>query len=105
MAKVVKQQDIMGMLANVPEDKVFWSNDGRIFKNMRELSDGLANMTEETYVYHVNAEKNDFANWVRDVIRDSDLAKNISKATNRTQAAKVVADRVSLLERKSKIVK
>jgi len=105
MPKVIKTQDVMSMLSNMPEEKVFWCNDGRIFRNMRDMGDGLSSMTEETYGYHAHADKNDFANWVRDVIRDGDLAKNISKATNRTQAAKVVADRVSLLERKSKIVK
>ncbi len=99
MPKTIKQQDALLILANVPEEKLFWCNDGRIFKNMRELNDGLASMTEATFSYHVNKEKNDFANWVRDVIKDGELAKNISKATNRVQAARVVASRVAILER------
>ena len=104
--KTVKKEDAAAMLANVPDDKVFWCHDSRVFKNLRELADGLTNMTEETFRHHVSGEKNDFVIWVRDVIKDEVTARNINKAINRTQSAKVVATRITALERsKSGITK
>jgi hypothetical protein len=57
-------------------------------------------MADETYVFHANTEKNDFTNWVRDVIKDDILAKDLQKATNRTQVAKLVASRIAILSKR-----
>ena len=67
---------------------------------MEELSDAFSGMTDETFVYHANAEKNDFSNWARDVIQDEKLARDLKRSTNRTRAAKNVADRISFLKEK-----
>ncbi len=87
-------------LANVPDEFVFYCCDGTIFRNMRELRDGLASMSEETYVYHVNAGKNDFYRWTLDIIRDEKLANDLQKASSRNDAARKVGTRVSTLNRK-----
>jgi hypothetical protein len=93
----VTKQDAERLFADVPEDRSFWCCDGRIFRNMRDLSDGLANMSDETFAYHVNDEKNDFSNWLKDVIEDEKLAKDMEASITRQQAAKMVNERVTLL--------
>jgi hypothetical protein len=65
---------------------------------MESLLNELGNMTDETFSYHVNQEKNDFSNWVRDIIEDVKLAKDIAKIKNRQEAIKVVNERISLLK-------
>jgi hypothetical protein len=87
-------------LANVPLDKQFWCADGRIFKNLSELAAGLEQISEETFRSHANETKNDFSNWVRDVISDETLASDLRKSRSRAQAAKVVADRIAWLKSK-----
>jgi hypothetical protein len=67
---------------------------------MKELGDALNTMTYETYVFHANKEKNDFANWARDIIKDEMLAKDLQKAPNRAQAAKLVASRRATLSKR-----
>jgi uncharacterized protein (UPF0147 family) len=57
-------------------------------------------MSGESYAIHVNMEKNDFANWVGDIIKDEGLAKNLRKAASQAQAAKLVASRVSAFSSK-----
>ena len=42
----------------------FWTNDGRILKDLTELRDALAGMAEEVYKHHVTKDKNDFAEHV-----------------------------------------
>ena len=88
-------------LARVPEQKVFLCNDGNIFKDIRELKDALATMSDQTFRYHSNEVKQDFSNWVRDVVGDGNLAVNLETAPDREQAAKIVEERCSLLVSKS----
>jgi len=99
MAKFQKLDAGM-LLGDVPDEHVFRCHDGSIFRNMRELGDGLEAISDETFVFHANADKNDFSNWVRDIIKDEKLARDLSKASDRLQAAKSVAARVSSLSAK-----
>jgi hypothetical protein len=66
---------------------------------MKELSDALSMMTDETYGYHWNIEKKDLSNWVRDIIGDVKLAMGLEGATSRSLAAWEVATRVAYLAR------
>jgi hypothetical protein len=92
------KRDADKCLADVPVAYVFWCNDGRIIKNMRELKEALEQMDDAVYVYHVNSEKNDFSTWVKDVLSDEKLAWDLSKSMDRLEAARRVAARVTLLD-------
>ena len=94
---VIKRSDAEKFLAKVPEQNVFWVNDGRVLGDMRELAEALANMSDETFAYHCNEVRKDFSNWLRDIIKDEALAKELEKPLTRTEAAKTVAERVALL--------
>ena len=85
-------------LGNVSQEKQFWCHDGRYLKNLQELEVALEQMTEETFRYHSNEAKSDFSNWVRDVIGDEKLSRDLQKSATREQAAKSVADRVIWLK-------
>ncbi len=97
MAEKILKKDAERLLTKVPEQFVFWSHDGRVLHDMTELADALNNMTDETFAYHSNDYKKDFGNWVRDVIGDLKLAKDLDKSLSRTEAARVVAKRLALL--------
>ncbi len=84
-------------LADVPLDKVFWSSDGRVLKNLPELETALREMSDETYLYHANESKNDFAEWVNNVIGDDKLARDLRRNATRYQASRSVAERVAWL--------
>ncbi len=87
-------------LGDVPAEHVFWCRDGRTLKNLRELQEALITMSDDTFNYHSNDEKTDFSNWVRDVIGDEKLARDLERIPSRTLAAKIVEDRVNLLNSK-----
>ena len=99
MARILKK-DAQKMLGNVPEENVFRCCDGHAMVNMSELNDALGNISDETFAFHANQAKNDFSNWVRDIIKDEKLARDLSKATDRLQAAKSVAARLSFLQKR-----
>jgi len=83
-----------GSLQNVPEDKAFWCNDGRVIKNLPELASALKDMSDETFRHHVTTNKNDFGNWVKYVIGDEKLSVDLSRADSPHKAAKYVESRI-----------
>lgn len=86
-------------LQKVPVEYVFWCHDGRVFTDIFDLAEGLAAMSDETFLYHSNQEKHDFCNWVRDVICDEELAEDLARATDKLEAANCVTGRILLLTR------
>ena len=92
--------DAERMLGDVLEDHAFRCQDGSVLRNMKELRDALARMADHTFAHHSNAERSDFANWVRDVIGDKKLATELGKSLDRRKAAERVSDRVAFLSGK-----
>ena len=73
-------------------DKFYFSN-GESAGSLREFFEKLKNIDEECFSHHVNEEKNDFANWIRDCIGDKELGKRIEKLKDRKKI-------INLLEKK-----
>jgi len=88
------------LLADVPHEHAFRFHDGRILRNMGDLGEALRTMNKATFAFHASSQKNDFSNWVKDVIGDQKLARELDRSSNRTQAAKKVAERVAFLSSK-----
>ncbi len=98
MAKMTRR-DATRLLAKVAEEYVFRCHDGCVMSDMKELAQELNKMSDETFTYHANETKNDFSNWVKDIIGDNELASKLRLALSRTQAAKYAADRVAFLSK------
>ena|SRR3989338_1575467 len=60
--------------------------DGSKIKNLLELADALHSMSDDSFYYHVNEQRNDFSSWIRDVFKENDLADNIAKLNSRLEA-------------------
>jgi hypothetical protein len=85
-------------LTKAPEECIFWCIDGHTFRDLKELAEGLTAMSNETFYHHVTRDRNDFTNWVRDVINDVELANDLTKATCRDEAATYVVARLDYYE-------
>ena len=75
-------------LGDVENDKKFWVNNGTVLKNLDELLDALNSMSNDTFQYHANSEKNDFSRWIGDVIGDKKLAEDLAKSKNKKSVIK-----------------
>ena len=98
MTKIVKRE-IRGFLADVPQEYSFRCHDGKVLRSLKDLCDAFSVMTDEIYGYHRNTGKNDFSKWVRDIIGDEKLARDLEGATSRSLAAWEVANRMVYLAR------
>ena len=79
-------------LVEAPPEQSFWMSSGLMLPNLRRLEEALRNMmTDEEYAYHANRQKNDFAKWVAEVLRDAACAQALRRAKTRRAAATAVA--------------
>jgi hypothetical protein len=67
----------------IAPEQYFILKNGQPVKSLRDLIDVLDYIDDSTFEHHVNEYRNDFANWIRDAIGESDLADSIQQAENR----------------------
>ncbi|MFH1399063.1 MAG: hypothetical protein ABIG95_03050 [Candidatus Woesearchaeota archaeon] len=72
-------------------EKYFYVCDGSVIRYMGEVVGVLNSIADESFSYHVNEHKNDFAKWVGDVFGRTELAE-------RLMAVRTRKDMMALLE-------
>jgi len=60
-----------------PEKRYFWVKNGKVIKDLKGLAMEIRYMDDATFYHHVNHEKNDFANWIADIMDDTYLANKV----------------------------
>ena len=77
---------------SVDQNLSFYLNDGRRLYNLRDLENALQGMNMALFSYHVNEQRNDFANWIQDVFGFVELANEMRNAkTNKAALQKLKA--------------
>ena len=82
---MVSNGSLQRLLNDVHQDYHFRLANGSVLKNLRELDTSLDEMQDEVFSHHVNDQKHDFSNLVRDVIKDEKLAENLQKAKDKRE--------------------
>ena len=88
-------------LRDVAPEQCFWVNNGPIVKNLDELANVLPVLNDEIFEHHVNKEKNDFSNWINDVIGDKKLANDLLSSRSKEAALKKISSRLNSLKKKA----
>lgn len=86
------------VLARAEGPQCFWVNDGEVLADLLELKHALALMSGETFSYHVNGTRNDFADWIEFVLGDTELALALRGAKKPKQAHTIVVRRLSIYD-------
>jgi hypothetical protein len=92
-------------LENVPDRYAFLLKDGRKLMNVEQLSKALKDMEHHVFYHHVTNERNDFHNWIRDIVLDLELAEKVLNAKNPDEARKIIDERIAFIKSMSKAVK
>ena len=77
-----------------PIDKRFWLSDGKVIGSLKDLGAVFEKMDNSVWKFHVNKDKNDFANWIEDVFQEKKLGLAIRKTKTAKAAAKLVKGKV-----------
>ena len=72
----------------------FYATNGSILKSLEDMHLFLENTDEETFFNHVNKDKNDLANWARDVLKEKRLSKKMFKTIDRDEMTVFVGEKV-----------
>jgi hypothetical protein len=74
----------------VPAEVAFYCFDGRVYYCLRELCNGLNEMSQDTFNFHVNHKKNDFYNWIKHTFQNDKLSKLIHKSKKPKTMMKII---------------
>lgn len=58
-------------------EECFYVTNGLVIDDLLGLVDALDTMTDDVFYHHVNDERNDFANWVKEIMKEAELAEKI----------------------------
>ncbi len=75
---------------NAPKENYFILCNGKPVKNIKELADIMEELEDSVFNHHVNDDGNDFANWVKDIFRDIELAEKITGVKNKKHMQLVI---------------
>lgn len=81
----------------VEEGKEFYCKNGKVIRSLGELSREVKSLDEGTFNHHVSEEKNDFANWVNDVVGDAVLANRMKISKRQSTMSRALVARVARL--------
>lgn len=84
------------LLVCASDSECFWTTDGQVLKNLDELQLAFGTMDDEVFMHHVTKEKNDFADWVEQVLGDSDCAAALRRSRKPSSARTVVVKHLRL---------
>ena len=74
----------------IDESKHFWFADGRKAASLDDMKNIIKDITEDTFRFHVNDNKNDIAEWIKNVIKDKGLSEKLKKSTSHAEHIKVL---------------
>ena len=86
-------------LRTVADDTAFWVAGGPVYRNLEDLANGLKTIDDGQFNFHVNSDKNDFYNWVNDIIGDKELCAGIKGAKTKEAMQRKVEGRVAQLKK------
>ena len=66
-----------------PQENIFILCNGKPVKNVKELADVIDKLEDSVFEHHVKQDQNHFAAWVKDVIKDAELAEKLAGAKDK----------------------
>ena len=74
------------------QEKQFHFRDGTSISSLDALKEKIETISYNEFYHHVNSTRNDFANWVRYVLKDDSLADALDKTTSIVETVEVMND-------------
>lgn len=105
MKRPVHYAEARRILGRVASTNRFWLCTNENLRNLPELAASLERVDDDVFRYHVNRDKNDFEVWIRDVIKDKELAREISRVKTRETLVRKINERVEGLRKVTRLHK
>lgn len=89
-----KGSSIQNFKESVPKDKSFYFCNGKSARSLVEFLNILESLTTEEFKHHVNKERHDFANWIRNAVGNKKIADHIEKTENKEKMVKKLKNKL-----------
>ncbi len=89
-----KEEEVPPWKKDVPPDKLLKLVNGMLVINEKSLYDEIYAMSDEDFAKHVNEEKNDFADWLEDAVKDLELAQHFRATTDKAKMLELLQTRL-----------
>lgn len=97
MKRKISPQEAKRILSKAPLNVSFWLCTNETLRSLEQVLKALERANDEVFRYHINRDKNDFEAWIRDIIRDRELAREISRIKTRETLIRKISERVQEL--------
>ncbi len=84
-SEIKKHEEKHELYVEISPDRQFALCDGKLIKDPKELAEILKTMNDNTFDFHVNEFKNDFANWIDDIFDEKEFADEIREIHNKIE--------------------
>ena len=102
MKRLLPYPEARRILGRVSEENAFWLCTNENLQSLTSLVRSLEKVDDDVFRYHVTRDKNDFEMWIRDIVEDKDLAREIARVKTKETLIRKINERLALLK---KIVK
>lgn len=92
-------ETVKSWLKDCTQEQAFVCIDGQRIVSLKEMVKMFEKMSLESYNYHANSSKNDFAAWVEGVFHNGHLAANFRSARSKKEAFQYCKRHYLMLER------
>ncbi|MBU0757867.1 MAG: hypothetical protein KKF44_07375 [Nanoarchaeota archaeon] len=87
-------------LKNVSEESAFFLGDKKLL-NIMDMKTAIVAMDRDMFRNFVGEDYNHFANWINDVVKDSELASELRTTSDKEETISMINDRLNNLKKKS----
>jgi hypothetical protein len=99
MKRPVPYAEARRILLNVPVPVSFWLCTNQNLRSLTVLASALDKVDDDIFRYHVNRDRNDFEAWIRDIVKDKDLAREIARVKTKETLIRKILERVAALQK------
>ncbi|MBN1502344.1 DUF87 domain-containing protein [Candidatus Woesearchaeota archaeon] len=81
----------LGFNDDVAPEKFLLLSNGMLVVSLKSLSDEINNMSDDDFAQHVNDQKNEFADWIKDATNNAKLAKIAGEVKTKNEFARLLS--------------
>ncbi len=96
--KSLSSENIKKILSEVSDFESFWFCNNNVANSLESLSKLLLEVDDTTFRYHLHKNKNDYEDWIKNVIGDEEFSKEISRVKTRFTLSKKIEERILFLK-------
>ncbi len=97
MKRPVQYAEARRILGKTSLTDGFWLCTNENLRSLNELSLSLDSADNDVFRYHVTRDRNDFEAWIREMVKDKELAREIARVKTKETLIRKIGERIEEL--------